>query len=446
VRTALSSDPYAVLGIARDATGAQITRARHQLVRKYHPDVNHDPDAAARFDAVQQAFDLLSDPAARAEYDRTHDEQGHVLAMRAADGGYGLGGGEATGIVIEPASVDFGVLTPQRPWADGKVTVAWAGVTWPENFTRSAGDEWWRVIDSARPASSCTVFQLRAAAHSGGPTGPQHAQFTVTVNDTVLTVKLSADFQGDFSTIAEPNFEPPASRRAPGRLTIAVRKYQALLDVVLPGLVGVAFLVFAGRMAYSAYGERAQSGQFLSAPRCAANAAPAGDCSAWQTRTISDVSNHKGALSIDLDGGALHVSYSGDHGWIGGLTAGESVRVLVWEGSAQALRDPEGGVFYSDDSVLGEGKYNISAATGLSVLGVLAMVYAFVMSPWYKRRRPRYVPLAFVLGDVGVSGAVGAGVIQATNSVDRGVTIGVVLFCVIGVAAAVVTRARTRLL
>lgn len=358
------------------------------------------------------------------------------------------GGGTATGIVIEPASVDFGVLTPQRPWVDAKVTAAWNGARWPESITRNQGDDWWRVIDSASPASSCVVFHLRAAAHSRGPTGPHHAQFTVTVNDTVLTVKLSADFQGDFSTIAEPNFEPPASRRAPGRLTIAVKKYQALLDMILLGLVGVAFLVFAGTMAYSAYGERAQSGQFLSAPRCAANVAPTGDCSAWQTRTVSYVSNPKGAMSIDLDGG-LHVSYSGDRGWIGGLTAGESVRVLVWEGSAQALRDPEGGVFYSDDSVLDEGKANISAATGLSVLGVLIMVYAFVMSPWCKRRRPRYLPLAFVLGDVGVSGAVGAGIIQATDSVDRGVTIGVVLFCVIGVAAAVVTRltqARARFL
>jgi curved DNA-binding protein CbpA len=88
------------------------------------PDVNDDPDAAARFDAGQQAFDLLSDPEARAEYDRTHDRQGHVLVMRAADGGYGPGGAAATGIVIEPASVDFGVLTPGRPRADAKVTAA----------------------------------------------------------------------------------------------------------------------------------------------------------------------------------------------------------------------------------------------------------------------------------------------------------------------------------
>ncbi len=123
----MGSDPYAVLGIARDATEAQIAHARHQLVRKYHPDVNHDPDAETRFEAVQQAFDLLSDPAARAEYDRTHDEQGHGIVTRAAGGGYGLGSEAVGRILIEPASVYFGVLTPQRPWAEAKVTVAWTG-------------------------------------------------------------------------------------------------------------------------------------------------------------------------------------------------------------------------------------------------------------------------------------------------------------------------------
>jgi hypothetical protein len=209
---ALGSDPYAVLGIARDATDAQIAQARHQLVREYHPDVNHHSDAAGRFEDVQQAFDLLSDPAARAEYDRTHDIQGQVLVMRAADGGYGLGGGAAAGALIEPASVDFGVLTLQRPWADARVTVAWSGATWPGDFTRNVGNDWWRVMDFASPATSCIVFRLRAAAHSGGPKGQQHDQFTVTVNDTVLTADLSAEFQGDFSAVTKPDFDLPKPR------------------------------------------------------------------------------------------------------------------------------------------------------------------------------------------------------------------------------------------
>jgi hypothetical protein len=60
---ALGPDPYEVLGVPRDATGDQIAQARRRLSRELHPDVNSAPDAAARFDQVQQAFDVLSDPA-----------------------------------------------------------------------------------------------------------------------------------------------------------------------------------------------------------------------------------------------------------------------------------------------------------------------------------------------------------------------------------------------
>jgi molecular chaperone DnaJ len=43
---ALGFDPYAVLGLSRDATAAQIAQARRQLSRQFHPDVNSAPDAA----------------------------------------------------------------------------------------------------------------------------------------------------------------------------------------------------------------------------------------------------------------------------------------------------------------------------------------------------------------------------------------------------------------
>ena len=243
----MGSDPYAVLGIARDATDAQIAQARHRLIRRYHPDVNHEPDAAARFDEVQRAFDLLSDPAARAGYDRTHDVQGQVLVMRAADGGYGLGGQAAAGVVIEPAAVDFGVLTPQRPWADARVTVAWTGVTWPGDFTRSVGNDWWRVMDSASPGTSCIVYRLRAAAHSGGPRGPQRDQFTVTVNGTVLTADLSAEFQGDFSAVTKPDFDlplPPSPRRGISQGDLGVTTFAVYLSGLV--LIPMMFAIHAG--------------------------------------------------------------------------------------------------------------------------------------------------------------------------------------------------------
>ena len=207
------------------------------------------------------------------------------------------------------------------------------------------------------------------------------------------------------------------------------------------GLSAIAALVYAGALAHWAYGERAQAGQFLAAPRCAGSAAPAGDCSAWLTRTVSNVNSNKSGLNIDLDGGALHLWYLNASGWIDELTAGEPVPVLVWEGSAQALRDPEGHVFYSEDSALHEGYSDIGGAVFMSGAALLMMVSVFALSPWFQRR-PRYVALAVVLADAGVSGAVSGAVIQYANSADTGVKIGVILFCVIGIVAPVVLRLR----
>jgi molecular chaperone DnaJ len=66
----VSSDLYEVLGVARDASAEDIKRAYRQLARQYHPDANPDPAAEARFKEVSQAYEILSDPERRANYDR----------------------------------------------------------------------------------------------------------------------------------------------------------------------------------------------------------------------------------------------------------------------------------------------------------------------------------------------------------------------------------------
>ncbi len=64
-------DYYDELGVAREATPAQIKKAYRKLARQYHPDVNRDdPQAAERFKAVQHAYDILSDKETREAYDR----------------------------------------------------------------------------------------------------------------------------------------------------------------------------------------------------------------------------------------------------------------------------------------------------------------------------------------------------------------------------------------
>lgn len=63
------TDHYAALGLGSDATLAEVKKAFRQKASLHHPDRNTAVDAAARFRAVQEAYDVLSDAAKRQAYD-----------------------------------------------------------------------------------------------------------------------------------------------------------------------------------------------------------------------------------------------------------------------------------------------------------------------------------------------------------------------------------------
>jgi curved DNA-binding protein len=89
----MADDYYKILGVARDASAADIQKAYRQLARKYHPDLNPDDKTAkSKFQQVQKAFDVLNDTSKRELYDR----YGSSFESMGQGGPRGGGGGKAT--------------------------------------------------------------------------------------------------------------------------------------------------------------------------------------------------------------------------------------------------------------------------------------------------------------------------------------------------------------
>jgi molecular chaperone DnaJ len=64
------SEFYALLGVTREATEAEIKKAYRKLAMEYHPDRNPAPEAEARFKEITEAYEVLRDPQKRSAYDR----------------------------------------------------------------------------------------------------------------------------------------------------------------------------------------------------------------------------------------------------------------------------------------------------------------------------------------------------------------------------------------
>ena len=98
-------DYYEVLGVDKNADDKTIKSAFRKLAKKYHPDVNKEPDAADKFKEAQEAYAVLSDPDKRKQY----DQFGHAaFDQMNGGGGYDFSGFDFSDIFSEIFGSGFG--------------------------------------------------------------------------------------------------------------------------------------------------------------------------------------------------------------------------------------------------------------------------------------------------------------------------------------------------
>ena len=113
-------DAYAVLGVARDATPLQVARAHRRLAKRHHPDLHAGAESASqeadRMRRINEAWQILSNPVRRREYDRTYPTAGTAVAVPVTSGG---GHWAATRAPIRPAAP-----ASTRTWATWRASAA----------------------------------------------------------------------------------------------------------------------------------------------------------------------------------------------------------------------------------------------------------------------------------------------------------------------------------
>jgi len=158
-------DPYKSLGVERKASQDEIKKAYRKLARRYHPDKNPgDKSAEDRFKEIQGAYDVLSDPEKRKQYDSGGGLFGGGFDPGGFRGGAGAPGGFGGGIGDILSDLFGGRATAPRPQAGRDLetdvrltfTQAMEGAQVPVAVTVSAPCKTCKGT-GARPGTSPTV-------------------------------------------------------------------------------------------------------------------------------------------------------------------------------------------------------------------------------------------------------------------------------------------------
>lgn len=131
----LDTNYYSDLGVASDATQAEIAQAFRRLARQHHPDTAKQPDPDA-FQQASEAYSVLSDPWERDRYDRSRQVR-HMDYQRfdhtdLAEADRWVGHYRMT---MSAGGFDLGMGSMRSSWADGARTALSMNPWW--HFYRS---------------------------------------------------------------------------------------------------------------------------------------------------------------------------------------------------------------------------------------------------------------------------------------------------------------------
>src|SRR5512140_2303606 len=152
-------DFYDVLGVKESATPEEIKKAFRALAKRYHPDANrNDPSAEGRFKEANEAYEVLSDPKKRAQYDQ--------MKKYGAFPGGGFPGGAYPGSGARPGGAG-GFPGGFPGGAGGGVYIDPS-----ELFGAGGGGGQWQTFGGAGGAGLADLFEQLFGGRMGGTAQP----------------------------------------------------------------------------------------------------------------------------------------------------------------------------------------------------------------------------------------------------------------------------------
>ncbi|MDP2233568.1 MAG: molecular chaperone DnaJ [Actinomycetota bacterium] len=210
-----TKDYYALLGVAKTATEAEIKKAFRARARETHPDVNNASDAEEQFKAINEAYDVLSDPQKRQMYD-----QYGTADPRASGGGVGDMGDIFAGFGMDDLFSAFfgGGFGGQRARMEGRDIVANVSITLEEAAT---GVQKEVVLNRLVPCEECSASGSAdgdgSQTCSGCNGSGQKQTYRRTILGTMSTMAPCDECSGTGRVIEHPCPECNGQGRVPDR-------------------------------------------------------------------------------------------------------------------------------------------------------------------------------------------------------------------------------------